>query len=62
MRFPRWFYKNLWEVIWVDLLELFGYLHIGHLELYRLYFGKIVLLPKINDAEQIQQYIDNLPS
>jgi hypothetical protein len=31
-------------------------LHAGQLELFRLNFGEIILLPKINDAERIQQY------
>jgi hypothetical protein len=31
-------------------------LHAGQLELFRLNFGEIILLPKINNAERIQQY------
>jgi hypothetical protein len=31
-------------------------LHAGQLELFHLNFGEIILLPKINDAERIQQY------
>ena len=54
--FPAEFYQNFWEVIKSDLLELFGYLHVGQLELFRLNFGEIILLPKINEAERIQQY------
>src|SRR5438128_12338359 len=54
--FPAEFYQNFWEVIKPDLMELFGFLHAGQLDLFRLNFGEIILLPKINDAERIQQY------
>src|SRR5438132_2509435 len=50
------FYQNFWDVIKTELLELFGTLHAGQLELFQLNFGEIILLPKINDAERIQQY------
>jgi mannosylglycoprotein endo-beta-mannosidase len=54
--FPAEFYQHFWETIKSDLLELFGCLHAGQLELFRLNFGEIVLLPKIQNAERIQQY------
>jgi mannosylglycoprotein endo-beta-mannosidase len=54
--FPAKFYQNFWEVIKLDLLELFSALHSGQLELFCLNFGEIILLPKVNDAERIQQY------
>jgi hypothetical protein len=40
----------------VDLLTLFSSLHARQLELFLLNFGEVILLPKINDAERIQQY------
>ena len=54
--FPAEFYQNFWEVIKSDLMEMFGYLHAGQLDLFRLNFGEIILLPKSNDAARIQQY------
>ena len=54
--FPTEFYQNFWDVIKSYLLALFGSLHTGQLELFRLNFSEIILLPKINDAERIQQY------
>ena len=54
--FPAEFYQNFWEIIKTDLLELFSALHVGQLELFRLNFGEIILLPKVNEAERIQQY------
>jgi hypothetical protein len=35
---------------------LFGYLHVGQLELFCLNFGEIILLPKVNEVDRIQQY------
>jgi hypothetical protein len=35
---------------------MFIVLHAGQLELFRLNFGEIIILPKINEAERIQQY------
>ena len=54
--FPAEFYQSFWELVKSDLLELFGALHSGQLEIFRLNFGEIILLPKINEAERIQQY------
>jgi mannosylglycoprotein endo-beta-mannosidase len=54
--FPAEFYQTFWDTIKGDLLELFGSLHAGQLELFRLNFGEIILLPKVNEAERIQQY------
>jgi hypothetical protein len=54
--FPAEFYQKFWEVIKSDLLELFRFLHSGQRELFRLNFGEIILLPKINEVERIQQY------
>ena len=54
--FPAEFYQHFRDIIKPDLLELFGCLHGGQLEIFRLNFGEIVLLPKIQEAERIQQY------
>jgi hypothetical protein len=35
---------------------MFSVLHTGQLELFRLNFGEIILLPKGNEAGRIQQY------
>ena len=54
--FPAEFYQNFWDVIKTDLLQLFTCLHSGQLELFRLNFGEIILLPKVNEAVRIQQF------
>jgi hypothetical protein len=35
---------------------MFGFSNAGQLELFHRNFGKIILLPKVNEAERIQQY------
>jgi hypothetical protein len=44
--FPAEFYQYFWEIIKGDLMELFGCLHTGQLELFQINFGEIILLPK----------------
>jgi mannosylglycoprotein endo-beta-mannosidase len=53
--FPAEFYQNFWDTIKSDLLALFSALHEDQLELFRLNFGEIILLPKVMEAERIQQ-------
>jgi hypothetical protein len=49
-------YQNFWDIIKVDLFELFSELHKGQPDMFRINFGEIILLPKVIDAERIQQY------
>jgi hypothetical protein len=55
--FPAKFGLNFWEVIKTDMLELFSSLHVGQVDLFHLLnFGDIIVLPKVNEAERIQQH------
>jgi hypothetical protein len=54
--FPAEFHQTFWDTIKLDLLAMFSSLHAGQLELFRLNFGEIILLPKVNEAERKQQY------
>jgi mannosylglycoprotein endo-beta-mannosidase len=54
--FPAEFYQKLWDVIKIDLIALFMAFQEGSLLLFQLNFGTIILLPKKEDAIQIQQY------
>ena len=54
--FPAEFYQVFWGVIKDDLLPLFAELHREALDLYRLNFDIITLIPKVNNAIKIQQY------
>ena len=55
-RFPVEFYQCCWDIVKLDLIQLFHDFHKGSLELFKLNFGEIILLPKIKDACRIQQY------
>jgi hypothetical protein len=50
------FYQSFWDTIKMDLLHMFSVLHAEQLELFCLNFGEVILLPKINEVERIQQY------
>jgi hypothetical protein len=54
--FPAEFYQTFWDIVKPDLLNLFAELHERQLDLFCINFGKIILLPKVNNAERIQQY------
>jgi hypothetical protein len=54
--FPAEFYQIFRDTIELDIPDLFSYLPAGQLELFRLNFGEIIMLPKINEAKRIQQY------
>jgi hypothetical protein len=44
--FPAKIFQTFWDTIKKDLLELFEELHAGQLDLFRINFGEIILLPK----------------
>jgi hypothetical protein len=41
---------ELLEIMKADLLELFGALHAGQIDLFRLNFGEIILFSKVNEG------------
>jgi hypothetical protein len=50
------FYQKFWDVIKLDLMAMFVALQRNELPLFHLNFGTIILLPKKENAAQIQQY------
>jgi hypothetical protein len=48
--FPVEFYQKFWDVIKVDLMQMFHDLHLGTLLLFSLNFGVITLIPKVQEA------------
>jgi hypothetical protein len=54
--FPAEFYQFFWDVVKDDLMAMFAQLYSGELQLFKLNFGVISLLPKKENAVQIQQY------
>jgi hypothetical protein len=53
--FPT-FYQWFWDVIKDDLMAMFTQLHSGDLQLFKMNFGVLTLLPKKEDASCIEQY------
>lgn len=54
--FPAEFFQKFWFVIKNDLMALFASFQRGELPLFHLNFGTIILLPKKENATQIQHY------
>jgi len=54
--FPAEFYQKFWEPIKGDHMLMFHSLHKGDLPLFSLNFGIITLVPKVLEANWIQQY------
>ena len=50
------FYKQCWDFIKEDLMKLINYFYLGHLDLSRLNYGVITLVPKIKDANNVRQF------
>jgi hypothetical protein len=54
--FPAEFYQHFWDVLKDDLMAMFTHFQNGDFPMYKLNFGVITLLPKKDNAVQIQQY------
>ena len=50
------FLKTFWSYIREDIKEMLDKLHSGHLELWWLNYGVIILLPKVKPATHIKQF------
>lgn len=50
------FYQHFWDVIKWDLKDLLDDFHKGVLDISRLNYGIITLVPKTKDAKQIQKF------
>jgi hypothetical protein len=55
-RFPIEFYQHCWEVIKGDIIDMFHEFYAASLDIKRLNYGIITLLPKVKDAGKIQQF------
>jgi hypothetical protein len=54
--FPSEFYQFFWEIVKLDLMNLFYEFYAGRLSIHSLNFGVITLLPKVDNAARIKQY------
>ena len=53
---PAEFYQHYWEIVKKDIMGLFLAFYEGRLDVHRLNYGIITLLPKISGANKIQQF------
>ena len=53
---PTEFFQSCWSIVKSDILDLFDEFHKGELDVSRLNYGVITLLPKVVDANVIQQF------
>ena len=53
---PTEFYQHCWEVVQHDIMNIFYHFHAGSLDVQRLNYGVITLLPKIAEANKIHQF------
>jgi mannosylglycoprotein endo-beta-mannosidase len=54
--FPFLFYQQFWELVKPELLAMFKDWHLGKLDLFRLNFSLLTLIPKEPDARTIQKF------
>jgi hypothetical protein len=54
---PIEFYQACWHIIKEDIVQLFSDFHQGKVDISRINYDIITLLPKIYDASKIQQYM-----
>ena len=50
------FYKQCWEFIKEDLMRMVNDFYLGQLDLSRLNYGVITLVPKVKDANNVKQF------
>uniref|UniRef100_A0A453AIC2 Reverse transcriptase domain-containing protein n=1 Tax=Aegilops tauschii subsp. strangulata TaxID=200361 RepID=A0A453AIC2_AEGTS len=50
------FYQHCCNIVKSDIMRLFSHFHAGTLDVQRLNYGVITLLPKVSGADRIQQF------
>jgi hypothetical protein len=55
-KIPIEFYQVYWDIVKNDIMQLFADFHDGKVEICRINYGVITLLPKVADAARIQQF------
>jgi hypothetical protein len=50
------FYQKMWEVIKKELVEMFEEFHRGRLDLYRLNFALVIVIPKEKDVRTMNKF------
>lgn len=55
-KIPIEFYQTCWHIVKGDIIQLFNDFYDGEIDISRINYGIITLLPKITDASKIQQF------
>ena len=53
---PAEFYQHCWGIVKKDIMSIFDHFNAGTLDVQRLNYGVIYLLPKVSSVERIQQF------
>lgn len=53
---PFMFFQTFWDVVKSDLIAMFESWHDHDLDIFRLYFAMITLIPKENDAKEMWKF------
>jgi hypothetical protein len=54
--FPAEFFQNFWDLIQMDILNLFKDFYVGNLNIERLNYGMVTLLPKVDNAVDMKNF------
>jgi hypothetical protein len=55
-KIPIEFYQVCWNIVKYDILQLFDDFHNEKVDICRINYGIIALIPKVSDAARIQQF------
>lgn len=50
------FYKNCWEIIKSEIMSMMNDFFLGNLDIARLNYGVINLIPKVQEARNVKQF------
>ena len=54
--FPAELFQNFWDLIQMDILNLFKDFYVGNLNIERLNYGMVTLLPKVDNAVDMKNF------
>jgi hypothetical protein len=53
---PFLFYQKFWDIVKEDIVKMFEEFHKGDLDLYRLNFAMLTLIPKVEEAKEMNNF------
>jgi len=54
--FPALFYQDFWEMVKLDIIDIFEEFFDGTLEIERIKYAQVVLIPKTQGANTVYQF------